>query len=390
MFDFKVEKVDWYARAWTIKTTHWEIKTPVFMPVGTQATVKWLSADDVIDTRSQIMLSNTYHLHLKPWSDLIAEFGWLHKFMDIDLPILTDSWWFQIFSLWKSWWQSNTQLSKITEDWVNFTSYRDWSKHFFSPERAMQIQEELWADIIMAFDECAPGDSTYEYARAAMNRTHRWAERCVVEHNILQEKREENWNYTQALFPILQWVTYEDLRIESAKFIWELDCPWIAIWWLSVWETTHDMYRILDAIKDYLPVSKPHYLMGVWRPENLLEWVMRWIDMFDCVLATRLWRHWVAFSSYWDLRIPGAKYKLEKEWIPMKSWYETKVSKRYSLWYLRHLMTVKESLWAKLLSEHNIEFLNIIMEKARESILEWKYEDFMKEFLDWYVVKEKK
>lgn len=390
MFDFKVEQVDWYARAWIIKTAHWDIKTPVFMPVWTQATVKWLSADDVINTRSKIMLSNTYHLHLKPWSDLIAKFWWLHKFMSINLPILTDSWWFQVFSLWKSWWQSNSQLSKITEDWVNFTSYRDWSKHFFSPEKAMQIQEELWADIIMAFDECAPGSSTYEYAKAAMNRTHRWAERCVNEHNILQEKRKKDWIYTQALFPIVQWVTYEDLRIESAKFIWDLDCPWIAIWWLSVWETTYDMYRILDAIKDYLPVLKPHYLMWVWRPENLIEWVMRWIDMFDCVLATRLWRHWVAFSSYWDICITWAKYKLEKKWIPMKSWYETKVSKRYSLWYLRHLMTVKEGLWSKLLSEHNIEFLNIIMEKARESILIWKYEDFMKDFLDWYSVKEKK
>ena len=336
------------------------------------------------------MLSNTYHLEVKPGSELIEEFGWLHEFMNIDLPILTDSGWFQVFSLGLWWWDNSENLAKITEEWVSFKSHRDWSKHFFSPEKAMQIQERLWADILMAFDECCPWESRYWYAKAAMRRTHRWAVRCVIEHNKLQENRIKEWKNPQALFPILQWVIYEDLRIESAKFIWSLDCPWIAIGWLSVWETTKDMYRILDAIKDHLPEEKPHYLMWVWRPENLVEWINRWIDMFDCVLATRLWRHWVAFSNYWDLRVLAEKFKHDKSWIPTKPWYETYVSKNYTMWYIRHLLTVQESLWHSLLSRHNIEFLNIVMTKAREAILEWKYKEFMKDFFEGYVVKEKK
>lgn len=357
------------------------------MPVGTQATVKWITKEQIVEIWSQIMLSNTYHLYLKPWDDVVEHFWWLHEFMGVNIPILTDSGGFQVFSLWqtwKKWFKSWESLVKITEDWVFFRSHRDWSKHLFTPEKAMQIQEKLWGDIIMAFDECAPGDSSQAYARKAMDRTHRWAVRSLNEHNLLQTRRKDFWKNPQTLFPIIQWVVYENLRSESAKFLRDLDTDGIAIWWLSVWESKEDLIKMLDILSPLLPSSKPHYLMWLWTPEDLIEWIYRWIDMFDCVLPTRLWRHWVAFSSIWNIKITNEKYKLEKSWIPTLPELATFVSKTYSLWYLRHLMHIWELLWWQLLSLHNLEFLHNITKVARESIKIWKYEEFRKRFWENY------
>jgi len=326
MFEFKLKNTDWKARAWEFFTEHGSFKTPIFMPVWTKATVKWITKEDLDEMWSEIILANTYHLYLRPWEDVVKHFWWVHKFQNYNKPILTDSWGFQVFSLGQykhsvpvpnsqkiSSGTGTKDLVKITEKWVHFRSFIDWSKHFFDAENNMDLQSNLWADIIMAFDECAPWDSSHKYAKAAMNRTHRWAERCVARRKENNKKRKENGKHLQALFPIAQWVIYDDLRKESAEFIWKLDCPWVAIGWLSVWESKEDMYRTMDVIEPVLPKNKPRYLMWVWTPEDLIEWIYRWIDMFDCVLPTRLWRHWVAFSSIWNIKIRNKKWQLSKE-----------------------------------------------------------------------------
>lgn len=381
MFEFNIENKDWYARAWEFFTEHGSFKTPIFMPVWTKASVKWISKEDLDEIWAEIILNNTYHLFLRPWDDTVKNFWWVHKFQNYHKPILTDSWWFQVFSLWQtanSWFKNSESLVKITEDWVHFRSFIDWSKHYFSAENVMDIESNLWADIIMAFDECAAWDSSWDYAKQAMERTHRWAERCIIRWKENNQKRKENWEYQQALFPIVQWVIYEDLRVESTKFIWALDTPWIAIWWLSVWESKYDMYRILDAIKDELPEEKPRYLMWVGTPEDLVEWIYRWMDMFDCVLATRLWRHWVAFSSIWNIKIKNQKYKLDQS--PIDDTCDCKICKNYSKWYLRHLIREWEMEWMSMLSYHNLYFLVNLAKKAREAILENRYEEFRNKF----------
>lgn len=386
MFEFKIDNIDKDARAWEFFTSHWSFKTPIFMPVGTKATVKWISPEDLDEMWAEIILNNTYHLYLRPWDEIVKDFWWAHKFQNYNKPILTDSGWFQVFSLWQTWWKSSFKNSKslvqITEEWVHFRSFIDGSKHYFDAENVMDIQSNIWADIIMAFDECAPWKSTKEYARQAMERTHRWAERCVKKWKENNKKREKEWSYPQALFPIVQWVTYDDLREESADFIWKLDTPWVAIWWLSVWEPKVDMYRILDTIKNILPKEKPRYLMWVWTPEDLIEWIYRWVDMFDCVLPTRLGRHWVAFSSYGNIKIKNLKYKLDKS--PLDENCECKVCENYSRWYLRHLISEWEMYWMHLMSYHNLFFLINIWKKAREAILENKYEEFRNSFWEKY------
>jgi queuine tRNA-ribosyltransferase len=385
MFEFKLENIDWQARAWEFFTEHWSFKTPIFMPVGTKASVKWISKEDLDEMWAEIILNNTYHLFLRPWDEVLKYFWWAHKFQNYNKPILTDSWWFQVFSLWQvgeKWFKNSESLVKVTEDWVHFRSVIDWSKHFFNAENVMDIQSNIWADIIMAFDECSDWNSNYEYAKSAMERTHRWAERCVKKWKENNEKRKQNWEYLQALFPIVQWVIYDDLRSESAEFIWNLDTPWVAIWWLSVGESKEDMYRILDILKNKLPKNKPRYLMWVWTPEDLIEWIYRWIDMFDCVLPTRLWRHWVAFSSTWNIKLKNEKYKLDKS--PIDDECNCKVCKNYSKWYLRHLIIENEMEWMKLLSYHNLYFLINLAKKARNAILENKYEDFRSKFREKY------
>jgi queuine tRNA-ribosyltransferase len=305
--------------------------------------------------------------------------------MDADIPILTDSGGFQVFSLglgMQNEW--GEKLAKITEEWVNFRSYLDGSAHFFSAENVMDMQCALGADIIMAFDECAPGGSTHEYARAAMERTHRWAERSQAQWQKNETKRKEEWLYPQALFGIIQGVVYDDLRVESAKYIASLDLPGIAIGWLSVGESKEDMYRILDILSPHLPVEKPHYLMWVGTPEDLVEGIARGIDMFDCVLPTRIGRHGEAFSSYGNIKIWGEKYKYSSDKIAMLPGYETKVSQRYALGYLRHLVNVGEATGWVLLSLHNLEYLLILARKSREAIIAGKFEEFRDEFWSVY------
>lgn len=384
-FYFTLDATDWAARAGTIMTPHGEIQTPIFMPVGTRSAVKWATVDQIRDIGSEIMLVNNYHSYLRPGCDVVESFGWLHQFMDADLPILTDSGGFQVFSLGlgmqnDSW----EKLARVTEDGVHFRSYLDGSRHFFTPESVMDMQSALGADIIMAFDECAPGGSPHAYARAAMERTHRWALRSRDQWQKNEAIRAEKWLYPQALFAIIQGVIYDDLRAESARYIASLDTPWVAIGGLSVWESKEDMYRILDVLEPLLPRDKPHYLMGVGTPEDLVEGIARGIDMMDCVLPTRIGRHGEVFTSYGNLKISNEKYKYSQDKIPMLPGYETKVSSRYALGYLRHLVNVGEATGGLLLSLHNIEYLLLLAKKSREAILAGKFNKFREEFWSVY------
>jgi queuine tRNA-ribosyltransferase len=372
MFTYTHQNTDWFARAWEIETSHWKIQTPIFMPVGTKATVKWISPENLDEMWAQIILNNTYHLYLRPGDEVVKHFGWAHSFQNYHKPILTDSGWFQVFSLGQT--REWDSLVKIKEDGVHFRSFIDGSKHFFTPERVMDIQSNIGADIIMAFDECAPGWSTHEYARAAMERTHRWAQRSKDQWLKNNEVRKQAWLHQQALFWIVQWVIFDDLRKESAEFIKNLDTPWMSIWWLSVWESKEDMYRILDIMKEVLPENKPRYLMWVWTPEDLIEWIYRWVDMFDCVLPTRVWRHWKAFWTYGSINIKNEKFKLSDEKLDPEC--GCKVCKNYSRGYLRHLIKEDEMQGMSLLSYHNLQFLIDLSQKARTAIQEWTYENF--------------
>ncbi|MDD2693455.1 MAG: tRNA guanosine(34) transglycosylase Tgt [Candidatus Gracilibacteria bacterium] len=404
-FSFHLEKTDGFARAGEITTPHGKIQTPIFMPVGTRSALKGLTTDQIRDIGAEIMLVNNYHSYLKPGTEVIESFGGLHNFMDVDFPILTDSGGFQVFSLGghltpnpspkgegnignppslKEKGRGDKVLARITEEGVHFRSYLDGSKHFFAPENVMDMQSAFGADIIMAFDECAPGESTHEYARKAMERTHRWAVRSRDQWQKNEEIRKEKGLHPQALFGIIQGVVYDDLRRESAEFIKSLDLPGIAIGGLSVGESKEDMYRILDVLAPVLPESKPHYLMGVGTPEDIVEGIARGIDMFDCVLATRIGRHGEAFSSYGNIKIGGEKYKMSQEKIPMLPEYETSVSKRYSLGYLRHLVNVGEATGGVLLSLHNIEYLLKITKTARKAIVEGRFQEFRERFWSVY------
>lgn len=391
MFKFELKNTNNKARAWVFETPHGKIETPVFMPVWTKSTVKWIHPEELDEMWAQIILNNTYHLYLRPGDEVVKHFGWIHKFSNYNKPMLTDSWWFQVFSLWQvwAWWFKNKEsLVKITEDWVKFRSFIDGSRHFFNAENVMDIQSNLWADIIMAFDECAPGTSDWHYAKKAMERTHRWAVRSLEQVLKNNKKRLDEWSYEQALFPIIQWVTYDDLRVESARFISSLDTHWIAIGWLSVWEAKPEMYRILEVLNPELPNNKPRYLMWIWTPEDLIECIYRWIDMFDCVLPTRIWRHGTAFSANWYIKITNEKYKLSDE--SLDNTCDCKTCKKYSKWYLRHLLQEDEMLWMQLLSYHNLYFLVNLAKRARNAILENKYEEFRNDFWSKYDMKLRK
>lgn len=394
MFKFTLEKEDSRARAWTFETPHWKIQTPVFMPVWTKATVKWIHKEELDEMWAQIILNNTYHLYLKPGADIVKQFWGTHKFMNYNKPILTDSWGFQVFSLWQVWewtggFKNKESLVKITEEWVHFRSFIDGSKHYFSAENVMDIQSDIWADIIMAFDECAPWKSDWSYAKKAMERTHRWAVRSYNQVEKNNEIRKNDGRHEQALFPIVQWVTYDDLRIESVNFMNNnIPSHGIAIWWLSVWEAKPEMYRILDLLEKYLPKNKPRYLMWIWTPEDLVECIYRWIDMFDCVLPTRIWRHGSVFSHNWYIRVKNEKYKLSDE--KLDNLCDCKVCKNYSKWYLRHLIQEDEMLWLQLLSYHNLYFLVNLAKKARNAVIEWKYDEFRNEFWSRYDLSLKK
>jgi len=386
VFDFSLQAVDGAARAGTFTTPHGAVKTPAFMPVGTRATVKGVSREQLAELSPQVVLANTYHLYLAPGADVVEKLGGLHGFAAVDFPMLTDSGGFQVFSLGASGggeskgYKNKESLVKITEDGVEFRSHLDGSKHFFSPESAMETQAKLGADIVMAFDECAPGDSDKRYARRAMERTHRWAERSLARHNELQIERVAAGKHPQAMFPIVQGVVYDDLRAESAKFMAALDVPGVAVGGLSVGESKEDMYRVMDVVAPLLPVQKPRYVMGIGRPEDLVEAVARGFDLFDCVLPTRLGRHGSVFTSAGTLQLARAEFRASDGRIPVVPELETKVSRTYSLGYLRHLVTTDEMLGSTLLSLHNLEFLIKLCEGARKAVLEGRHAAYLAAF----------
>lgn len=353
------------ARLGKIYTPHGDIETPIFMPVGTAATVKGVLPEALHEMDAQIILSNTYHLYLRPGHEIVKEAGGLHKFMNWDRPILTDSGGFQVFSL--------GALRKITEEGVYFSSHIDGSKHMISPEKSIEIQNALGSDIIMAFDECAPYPADRGYVRKSLERTTRWLKRCKDYHKNVEK---------QALFGIMQGGMYQDLRKQSAQQIVEMDLPGYAIGGLSVGEPKDLMLEVLDYSVDYLPKDKPIYLMGVGSPDYLFEGVERGVDMFDCVLPTRIARHGMAMTATGKLNIKNAKF--ERDFAPLDESCDCYTCKNYSRAYLRHLYKAGELLSATLLSIHNLHFLIKMMENIRNSIREDRFLEYKKEFYDKY------
>ncbi len=381
MFEFQVHHTaaKSKARTGTLKTPHGEIKTPVFMPVGTKATVKTLSQEDLETLDAEIILANTYHLYLRPGEKLIKEMGGLHKWMQWNGPMLTDSGGFQVFSLAqeKDFKEEKTIKTsvKIDENGVTFKSHLDGSKHYFTPEKAIQIQHDLGADIIMAFDECAPADSTKQYFKQAMQRTHNWLTRCDIEHKKLLKTQ----THDQALFGIVQGGLFADLRQESAKFVNDLDLPGNAIGGLSVGESKEDMSAMIEAVIPHLSEQKPRYLMGVGTPEDLLEAIDRGVDMFDCVHPTRIARHGCFWTESGRFAIRKEQFKLDEK--PLQAGCQCQCCKRYSRSYLRHLFIEKEILALRLISIHNLHFLLNLMTEIRKSIEQDTFQSFKKDFL---------
>lgn len=356
------------ARRGVLHTPHGDVQTPVFMPVGTQATVKAMKPEDVANLGHEgahILLSNTYHLYLRPGHELVKKAGGLHKFMNWNGAILTDSGGFQVFSL--------GDLRKITEEGVKFRSYIDGSTHFFTPEKSMEVQNALGSDIIMAFDECVPYPAEHDYVEKSLNRTTRWLKRCKEAH-----KNTEN----QSLFGIMQGGVYKDLRAESARQIVDLDLPGYAIGGLSVGEPKEIMYDVMDDCVERLPKEKPRYLMGVGSPDCILEGVERGIDMFDCVLPTRVARNGMAMTSHGRVNIKNAKY--EEDFTPLDSECDCYCCRNYSRAYLRHLFKSDEIMSSMLLSEHNLHFLVRLAENIRQAIDEDRFAEFKQEFTEKY------
>ena len=353
MFRYELIKEDKHtgARLGKIHTSHGVINTPIFMPVGTQATVKSMTSEDLEEMDANIILGNTYHLYLRPGQEIMEKAGGLHKFMHWDRPILTDSGGFQVFSL--------NDLRKITEEGVEFCSHLDGSRHFMSPEKSIDMQNTIGADIIMCFDECAPADADYEYTKKSMEMTTRWAKRCKNAH-----RRPDD----QALFGIVQGGMYEDLRAESVRGLTEIDFPGYSIGGLSVGESKDTMYRILDATVPLLPKDKPRYLMGVGSVDALLEGVIRGVDMFDCVLQTRIARNGTAMTSQGKVVVRNATYK--EDFTPLDPECDCFVCRNYTRAYLRHLVKCNEILGARLLTYHNLYFTLKLMEKVRNAIME--------------------
>ncbi|NLF27514.1 MAG: tRNA guanosine(34) transglycosylase Tgt, partial [Clostridiales bacterium] len=336
------------ARRGRLHTPHGAIETPVFMPVGTQASVKTMSPDELKDIGTQIILSNTYHLHLRPGESLVERAGGLHEFMHWDRPILTDSGGFQVFSL--------AEMRKLCEEGVEFRSHLDGSPRFLSPEASIAIQQKLGADIAMQFDECSPFPCDYPRAREAMHRTLRWLERCM------KAKTRED----QALFGIVQGAFYADLRIECAEEMKKLDLPGLAIGGLSVGEPKEVMYEMLDALAPHMPEGKPRYLMGVGSPDCLIEGVLRGVDMFDCVLATRVARNGTVFTRDGRIVVKNAIYA--EDFSPIDGMCDCYACKNFSRAYIRHLFKAGEILALRLNSIHNLRFLTRMMEEMRAAI----------------------
>ncbi len=348
------------ARLGILHTPHGDIQTPIYMPVGTAAVVKAMTSREMEEIGTQILLSNTYHLHLRPGEDLVAEAGGLHRFMDWHKPILTDSGGFQVFSL--------AGIRTIAEEGVTFQSHLDGSRQFIGPETSMDIQQKLGADIAMAFDVCSPYPCDHETAKANMERTHRWARRCKDYHT-----RED-----QALFGIVQGAFYKDLRIESAKTLSDMDFIGYGIGGLSVGEPKPIMYEMLEEMMPYMPTGKPRYLMGVGTPDCLIEGVLRGIDMFDCVLATRIARNGTALTSAGRLVVRNAQYA--RDFGPIDPECDCYACTHFSRAYVRHLIKAGEITGGRLISIHNLRFLIRLMERIRQAIAEDRFLDFRKEF----------
>ncbi|HEX6268710.1 MAG TPA: tRNA guanosine(34) transglycosylase Tgt [Anaerolineales bacterium] len=360
MFEFTITARDNRARAGVFTTPHGDLLTPVFAPVGTQATVKMLTPEHLKEINATLVLSNTYHLYLRPGDEIVRDLGGLHKFMQWYRPMLTDSGGFQVFSL------ARTRV--IGDDGVTFKSHIDGSTHRFTPEKSIAIQENLGADIIMAFDECSdPNDK--QYSAVAMERTHRWAERCLA-----AKTRPD-----QALFGIVQGGVQADLRAASAKFIASLDTAGVAIGGLSVGETKQEMHETLDVVTPLLPEDKPRYLMGVGTPEDLINGVARGIDIFDCVLPTRLARHHSAFSPEGRLNLMNATFSRDERPVDMTC--DCYTCKTFTRAYLRHLIVAKELLAGTLISIHNLRALVRLMEQIRGYIAAGTFDSRVPELL---------
>ena len=362
---FKLEKKDPQskARAGTIFTDHGEIKTPIFMPVGTAGTVKGVHQNELKeDIKAQIILGNTYHLYLRPKLDVLQQAGGLHKFINWDKPILTDSGGYQVDSL--------SGRRKIKEEGATFSSHIDGSKHLFTPEGVMDIQRIIGADIIMAFDECTPYPCDYKYAKNSMHMTHRWLKRCCERF----DSTEPLYGYSQTLFPIVQGSTYKDLRVQSAEKIASFNREGNAIGGLSVGEPDDEMYEMCDIVTNILPEDKPRYLMGVGTPINLLENIALGIDMFDCVMPTRNARNGMLFTSQGMINIKNKKW--ESDFSPIDPDGTSYVDSFYSKAYLRHLIISKEILGAQIATIHNLAFYLWLVTEAREQILAGTFYDW--------------
>lgn len=357
-FDYKLLKKckSTQARAGLLTTPHGDIETPIFMPVGTNAVVKMLTPEQVLSTKAQIILANSYHLYLKPGIELIKKAGGIHSFENFHKPILTDSGGFQVFSL--------AKLRKITDDGVEFVDPTNGKKHFISPEKSMEIQEAIGADIIMAFDECAPYPCTHEQAKDAMERTHKWLKRCFEAHK----------NEKQALFPIVQGAFFEDLREISAKEVSKYDPVGFGIGGVSVGEPIDVKNRIVEIVTPFLPENKPRYLMGVGTPVDLLEGVKRGIDMFDCVLPTRNARHGSFFTHEGNKIIKNKEF--EEDFRPLDPECNCPTCKNHTRAYIRHLYRAQEATASTLISIHNIYFLVHLAHEIRNAILNDDFEDF--------------
>lgn len=352
------------ARTGKLLTKNGTIETPVFMPVGTQATVKSLSNDEIYEVSEGLILGNTYHLWLSPGADIIAKHGGIGGFMNYNKALLTDSGGFQVFSL--------TDLRKITEEGVHFRHHKNGSKLFLSPELAINIQNKLGANIIMSFDECAPFDANYQYMKTSVERTIRWAKRGKEAHK----------NKEQALFGIVQGGPYLDLRKHCLDELIKIDFPGYSIGGLSVGESKEDMHKCLDFLKDHMPKDKPRYLMGVGDPVDLFNGVMRGIDMFDCVLPTRIARHGTALTSSGKIIIKNAAYKEDMNQLDNEC--DCKVCKNYTRSYLRHLFATNELLGYRLITYHNLYFIKQLMKKIRHAINEDKFDLLYEQFMNKY------
>lgn len=360
--DFELQNTDTtsQARAGKIITDHGEILTPIFMPVGTQGTVKTVDQQFLRnDINAQIILGNTYHLYLRPGTTIIEQAGGLHRFIGWERPILTDSGGFQVFSL--------SGQRKIKEEGVWFQSHIDGSKHLFTPENVMDIERSIGADIIMALDECTPGTADYSYAKDSMLRTHRWLDRCFKRFNLTEQK----YDYSQALFPIVQGCVYKDLRADAAKYIADINAEGNAIGGLAVGEPTEVMYEMIEIVNEILPKDKPRYLMGVGTPQNILEAIERGVDMFDCVMPTRNGRNGQLFTWNGTINIRNAKWANDFSVLDENG--TSYVDQYYTKAYVHHLFKAQEYLALQIASIHNLAFYLELVRQARSHIISGNY-----------------